>query len=274
MADYQQVLPPLTGFDPFASTGAISVGNPPNTVSVLYGSFDPAAVGAKLSAWGYHSQDRGDGVTAWIIADDHNIDTTKLDPDTGIGPGMGGWLNVVWVSKSRIAYGRATSDLAAALPAQSKPLSADGAVGALADCLGPAVVAILITGPKLDTKGVSAIAFGVTATSASDIREEIYAAAPDAAGAQALATGFTKAVTSGMDYVRYQKWADQLSDPQTKVIGGAQHVVQMSAKPTDPQRASMVIDLVAQNDFAGLLGLPQTIRKPGGGTITVPPPSS
>lgn len=261
LAQYQQLLPPLTGFDPATATSAISVGHPPNTASVIYGSFDPKAVGAKLAAWGYHSQDRGDGVTAWIFQDDHKIDLSRLDPSTGIGPGMGGWLNVVWVSKSSIAYGRATSDLAAALPAQSKPLSGDPMVSSLADCLGPTVVALVITDPQqIATSGISAIAFGVTATGTSDIREEICAAAPDAAGAQAFATGFTKAVAGGKDIYTDQPWANLLSDPQTKVIGGAQHVVRLSAKPTDPKGASLVVNLVEQNDFAGLLGLPQTVK--------------
>lgn len=279
LAQYQQLLPPLIGFDPSTATSAISVGNPPDTASVLYGSFDPKAVGAKLAAWGYHSQDRGDGVTAWIFQDDHKIDMSKLDPSTGIGPGMGGWLNVVWVSKSSIAYGRATSDLAAALPAQSKPLSGDPMVGSLADCLGPSVVALVITDPKqIDNSGISAIAFGVTATGTSDIREEICAAAPDAAGAQAFAAGFTKAVTGGKDVVTDQAWSNLLSAPQTKVIGGAQHVVQLSAKPTDPQGASLVVNLVEKNDYAGLLGLPQTLRNGRtvnpDGTLGSPSPSS
>lgn len=278
LAQYQQILPPLIGFDPATASSAISVGSPPNTVSVLYGSFDPKAVGAKLAAWGYHSQDRGDGVTAWIFQDDHKIDMSKLDPSTGVGPGMSGWLNVVWVSKSSIAYGRATSDLAAALPAQSKPLSGDPMMGSLADCLGPAVVAVVITDPQqIRSSGISAIAFGVTATGTSDVREEICAAAPDAAGAQAFAAGFTKAVTSGKDVVTDQPWANLLADPQTKVIGGGQHIAQLSAKPTDPKGASLVVNLVEQSDFAGLLGLPQTLKNGRtvnpDGTLGSPSPS-
>ena len=262
LAPYESVLPPLTGFAALSAASAIDVGSPPNAVGVLYGSFDPAAIGAKLSAWGYHSQDRGDGVTAWIVQDDHKIDMSKLDPTTGVGPGMTGWLNVIWVSKSRIAYGGATSDLADALPAQSKPLSDDAAVGALADCLGPAVVAIVLNDPKqINAKGISAIAFGVTATSASDVREVICASATDAAGAQAIATGFTKAVTSGQDFVTNQPWAKLLADPQTKVIGGPQNVAQLSAKPAAGGQgdAGLVVNLVQQNDFAGLLGLPQPV---------------
>lgn len=261
LVSYESVLPPLTGFAALSAASAIDVGSPPDAVGVLYGSYDPAAIGAKLRAWGYHSQDRGDGVTAWIVEDDHKMDPSKLDPTTGIGPGMpGGWLNVIWVSKSRIAYAGATSDLAAALPAQSKPLSDDPVVGALADCLGPAVVAIVLTDPKqINAKGVSAVAFGVTATSASDVREEICASATDAAGAQAIATGFTKAVTGGQDFVTNQPWAKLLADPQTKVIGGPQNVAQLSAAPAagGQGNAGLVVNLVEQNDFAGLLGLPQ-----------------
>lgn len=276
LTQYASLLPPLTGFDSTTATSAISLGNPPNQVGVLYGSFDPTAVGAKLAAWGYHKSDRGGGVTAWVFQDDHQQDMSKLDAN-GVGPGMTGWLNVIWVSTSSIAYGGATSDLAAALPAQSKPLSGDAVVGALANCLGTTLIAYVITDAKqIGTSGISAIAFGVTATSASDIREEICAAAPSASGAQAFATGFSKAVGSGLDYVRNQPWSTLLSDPQTSVIGGGEHVVRLTAKPVDPQGASLVVSLVEQNDFAGLLGLPQTLRggrmvNPNGTLVPISP---
>lgn len=274
MADYFQVLPPLTGFDSTTATSAVTVGYPPNQISVLFGTFDPAAIGTKLAAWGYHKQDRGDGVTAWIFSDDHKLDSTKLDPSTGIGPGMTtGWLNVIWVSKTSIAYGGATSDLAAALPAQSQPLSKDAVVGPLADCLGPTLAAVLITSPKLiGSSAVPAIAFGVTGTSTADAREEICAEAPDDAGAKSLAAGFTKAVTSGHDYVQNEAWSKMLSDPQTTVIGGSKHVVQLSAKPVDP-RLGLVFQLVEKNDFLNLLGLPEVqsgTRSPGG-SVTLSP---
>jgi len=273
LTQYESLLPPLTGFDPATATSAISLGLPPNAIGVLYGSFDPAAIGAKLAAWGYHKADRGGGVTAWIFQDNHQMDLTKLDAN-GVGPGMTGWLNVVWVSKSSIAYGSATSDLAAALPAQSKSLSGDHMVSSLADCLGSPLIAYVITDAKqINNSGISAIAFGVTATGTSDIREEICAAAPSASGAQGFATGFTKAVGSGLDYVRNQPWSALLTDPQTKVIGGSENVVRLTAKPVDPQGAALVVNLVAQNDFAGLLGLPQVISKVGlpGGAVTLSP---
>ncbi|WP_370381743.1 hypothetical protein [Catenulispora sp. GAS73] len=273
LTQYASLLPPLTGFDSTTATSAISLGTPPNQVGVLYGSFDPTAIGAKLAAWGYHKSDRGGGVTAWVFQDNHQVDLTKLDAN-GIGPGMAGWLNVIWLSKSSIAYGSATSDLAAALPAQSKPLSGDPMVGPLADCLGSTLIAFVETDAKqINNSGISAIAFGVTATGASDIREEICAAAPSASAAQGFATGFTKAVGSGLDYIRNQPWSTLLTDPQTKVIGGSENVVRLTAKPADPQGAALVVNLVAQNDFAGLLGLPQAINKPGSpaGATTLPP---
>lgn len=270
LAEWDTALPPLTGFDPLTATRAISVGNPPNGVSVLYGSFDPAAVGAKLAAWGYHKEDRGDGVTAWVFQDDHKIDLSKVDPATDIGPGMGGWLNVVWVSKSRIAYGRATSDLTAALTGSAKPLSDDATVGALADCLGSPLAAEMIKDPKLAQSGVaSAVAFGVVGTGAADLREEICATAPDDAGARALAAAFTKAVGSGFDHRTNQPWSALLSDPQPAVLGGPAHVVRLTAKPVGP-RVQLIFDLAAQEDYLPLLGQPDGAKSPAGGSATLP----
>jgi hypothetical protein len=259
LGEYSQLLPPLTGFDSLTATSAISVGTPPNTVGVLYGSFDPAAIGAKLAAWGYHESDRGNGVTAWVFKDNHELDLSKADPATGVGPGMTGWLDVIWVSKTSIAYGGATSDLAAALPAQATSLADDPVVAPLADCLGSPLVAVVMTDPRLiGGSGVSALALGVTATGAADTRLEICAVAPDTAGAQSFAAGFTKAVGSGRDPVTDQPWANLLSDPQTSVIGGAKHIVRLSAETAGPDGAALATSLVEQNDVVGLLGLPVT----------------
>ncbi|MBS2537601.1 hypothetical protein KGQ20_33105 [Catenulispora sp. NF23] len=253
---YWSLLPPLTGFDSTAVTSAITVGNPPNAVGILYGGFDPAAIGAKLAAWGYKKQDRGGGTTAWISNDDHKIDMTKLDPVTGVGPGMTGWLNVIWVSRTSIAYGGATSDLAAALPAQSKPLSGDNVVSSLADCLGSPLGAMVLTDPKtIGNSAATGVAFGVTATSASDAREEICVAASAAAGAQTIATAFTKAVTTGTDLVQNNPWSKELTDPRTDVLGGSAHVVRLSATSAD-QQSGLVFRLVEDDDFGTLLGWP------------------
>jgi hypothetical protein len=271
LGEYSSILPPLTGFDPSSATSAISVGNPPNLVSVLYGSFDPAAIGTKLAAWGYHKQDRGGGVTAWVFADDHKIDMTKLDPDTGVGPGMGGWLNVIWVSKTSIAYGRATSDLAAAVPAQSTSLADDPMIGSLADCLGSPLAVMLLTGQKqIQSSAVTGIAFGITGTGTADLQEEICVAAPDAAGAQTLAAGFTKAVGSGFDYRLAQPFSAMFSAPQTKVIGGSAHVVRLSAKPVAGQDPTVLFKMVQESDFLSLLGLPEVVQR-GGAPVTLAP---
>lgn len=273
---YSGVLPEHTGFNYTTGSSAISFGTLPNTVQVLYGTFDPAAIGAKLAAWGYKSSDRGDGVTAWVFEDDHKIDMGKLDPSTGVGPGMTGWLNVVWVSKTSIVYGGATSDLAAAVPAQGKALADDPVVGPLADCLGSPLAAFVITDQKqIQNSKVSAIALGVTGTSASDMRMEICAAAPDAAGAQTFATEFTKAVSSGKDLVRDEPWSNLLSDPKASVIGGASHIAQLSAKPAEAPAGLLMTGLVEKNDFLGLLGLPTPgARVPAGGTDTETSPTS
>ncbi|WP_194924452.1 hypothetical protein [Catenulispora pinisilvae] len=253
---YWALLPPLTGFDSTTVTSAVTVGNPPNAVGVLYGSFDPAAIGAKLAAWGYKKQDRGGGVTAWISNDDHKFDATKLDPTTGVGPGMTGWLNVIWVSNTSIAYGGATSDLAAALPAQSKPLSSDNVLSSLADCLGSPLGAMVLTDPKtIGNSAATAIAFGVTATNASDAQEEICVAASDAAGAKTIATAFTKAVTTGTDLVQNNPWSKELTAPQTDVLGGSAHVVRLSATSAN-QQPGLVFRLVTEDNFGTLLGWP------------------
>jgi hypothetical protein len=269
ISSYSQVIVAPTGIDPNSATSAVSVGAPPNSVEVLYGSFDADAIGAKLAAWGYRKQDRGGGVTAWVWSDDHKFDLSKLDPNTGIGPGMtGGWLDVAWVSKTRIAYGRATSDLAAALPEQSKPLSGDPVVGPLADCLGSALAGAMVTDQaEIKDPSVSAMAIGVTATSAADVRQEFCVSAPDDASVQTFAAAFTKEIESGEDFVNNVQWSTELSNPKADLLGGPQHVVRLSATPVDPAQSGLVFDLVDRDDYKTLLGLPMKAKN---GTTVYP----
>lgn len=264
LRSYYKVVDPIIGIDLNSVTTALSVGRPPNNVEVLYGSFDADAIGAKFSAWGYHKQDRGHGVTAWIWTDDHLIDNSKIDPNTGIGPGMDtGWLNVVWVSKTRVAYGRATADLAAALPEQSKPLSGDSMVGPLADCLGSPLSAAMSNGPAASgDKAIPAVALGVTGTGAADVREEICVATLDDATAQKVATAFTTAVAGGTDFHSQMKWSAELTDPKAEMLGGDRHVVRLTARPTDQVRVDFVIQLMYEDGYKTLLGLP--VRGKGG----------
>lgn len=262
LRNWYKVLDPITGLDLNSVTTALTVGRPPANVEILYGSFDADAIGAKFAAWGYKKQDRGDGVTAWIWRDNHEIDAGKVDPDTGIGPGMDtGWLNVVWVSKTRVAYGRATADLAAALPEQSEPLSGDSVVGPLADCLGSALTGIVLNGPPVTgDPAIPAMAVGVTATGPADIREEICVAAPDDATAQKFATAFTTAISNYTDFRSDMKWSAELTDPKTEKLGGEQHVVRLSARPAGQGRPDFVTSLVYNADYETLLGLPMKTK--------------
>lgn len=218
-----------TGIDPMSASSAMTIGEPQQTVGVLFGSFDPAVIGGKLAALGYQRTDHGGGETQWQIADDHKapLDGTLADL------GMLDQLNVVRVSPSRIVYGGATADLDAALPAQSAPLSKDPVVGGLADCLGPAASA-LIAQSRTVTPFLSRepIAIGIRATTPTDMVDELCIAAPDDATAQKFAAAFPLQVKTGTDVLQKEPWSAVLADPHATVLGGKAHIVQLTARPT------------------------------------------
>lgn len=222
-------LPALTGIDlAKVSTGAV-FNRQGGEVGVLYGSFDPSSIGAKLTALGYNASDLGDGEKQWVPSGVPTVDNPLSRSDEGY------LLGVIRVSRSRIVYGAAASDLDAVL-ANTRRLSDQPDVAAIAGCLGPAAAAELEFQPGLRPLGV-----GVTATSASGVRMEVCIATASDAAARTLSSALVRQLNSG----RMLTLADQLSNPETEIVGGPSHLVRLSGR-------SSTADL-SDDRFAGLV---------------------
>jgi hypothetical protein len=245
IAAQSQLLPDKTGIDLTRAASAITIGRPPNQVGVLYGSFDAAAIGAKLQALGYNKHvDGGDRV--WTLHDDHQLDPSGPLADLGIVA----QLNVVHVSATRIIYGGASSDIDQALI--GKPTLADDPTFAgLAGCLGNARAAVLQTDPQT---WPLPFGVGVTATSATDEEEVLCVATKDDATAKALAAAWPGRVATGMSLSAAGPWSDLLTAPQAKVQGDAAHIVQLRAHTADDHRPGVLLNATNTRDLSALLG--------------------
>ncbi|MBW8802720.1 MAG: hypothetical protein JF587_02490 [Catenulisporales bacterium] len=243
---YDEALTPVIGFSAKAPF-VLTLGKAPNEVTVLYGTFDPAAIGTKLQGLGYKQTDRGHGETQWLIRDDHQFDMNQQPEALGA---MLSTLNVIRVSKDRIVYGGATADLDAAVPAQSASLAADPAAGEIAKCLGADA-----SGEFTTTYSVP-LAVGI----GSDGTETLCVAAEGDRSAQAYGDIFTTQITKGESVVSRLPWSQLLADPKAESLGGKAHVVRLTARSVTTGHL-ILPEALLNGDVATLIGLPAPAGK-------------
>ncbi|MFE9424687.1 hypothetical protein ACFYNO_17145 [Kitasatospora sp. NPDC006697] len=235
-------LPQLTGIDPASAATALSVGAPPTAVGFLYGSFDTAAIGTKLTALGYHRQDLGHGEALWTIRDDHQLDAGSPLTELGIA----GELNVIRLSPARLVYGGAHSDLDRALATSGPALADDRLIGGLASCLGDTARAAQIG----QDPTVGAAPFGLGISQAGG--EVVCLSAPSADAAQAMATAWPQRAATANSAKTDQPWSTRLADPAATVVGGPAHLVRLTARPTDSDQ--VLFQASMNQDLGELLG--------------------
>ncbi|MET8977137.1 hypothetical protein ABZX85_16090 [Streptomyces sp. NPDC004539] len=224
LAPAATLLPDLTGIDPFAARTALSVGKPPDEVGFLYGSFDPAAIGAKLKKLGYAEHPLGGGESTWTVRDDRAIDPADPLAQIGIVTSM----NVVRVSPRRIVYGGAGADVDRALKGTGA-LADDKAVGAVADCLGEVRAAWI----GLDEKTApEPMGIGVRQPAKGAATEVVCMTTASGDAAESIASAWPGRVRSTTSMVSNEPWSKLLSHPEAEVIGGSSHVVRLTARPT------------------------------------------
>ncbi|MFF7981764.1 hypothetical protein ACFZDK_21980 [Streptomyces sp. NPDC007901] len=243
LADAAALLPGLAGIDPFAARSALSVGQAPDPVGVLYGSFDTTSIGAKLRKLGYAKHDLAGGETAWIIRDHHKID--EKDPLAQLGIPTA--LNVVRVSPRRIVYGGASADLDQALTG-TEPLADNEAVGRIADCLGEVEAARIGLDPAT---AETPLGIGVLGSSGGDATEAVCMTTASRDAAEAIASAWPGRVRSTTSRLSDEPWSKLLTQPRAKVIGGPSHVVRLTARPTGSTR--VLFDAWTAKDLGPLL---------------------
>ncbi|GAA1952489.1 hypothetical protein GCM10009738_27530 [Kitasatospora viridis] len=240
----QSQLPLLTGIDPAAGRPALSVGRPGDAVGFLYGSFDAAGIGANFRKLGYQHKDLGGGETEWLVRDQDRTDQTSPLAQLGITTA----LNVVRVSPNRIVYGEVSADVDQAL-AGGPTLADDAAVGPVAGCLVDTVAAQIGQDPKV---GRQPLGVGVRAPVPTDATEVICLPTASDAAAQAAAAAWPGRVASARSTVWAEPWSALLTAPQATVVGGPDHLVRLTARPTTT--VQVLFQAVQNADLGSLVG--------------------
>ncbi|MBR7836119.1 hypothetical protein KDL01_22775 [Actinospica durhamensis] len=240
------------GFAPLGVSAAFTVGNLPHQVTVVYGSFDAASIGAKLGKEGFKQRGTPDGGTLWGYGTDGQ---TSMNNPTGV-PNLSEFL----VSSSRIALGDASDDVEAVAGPVRAPLSSVAGLKAVAQCLGPALAAVitprtLSANPSPDTP---MLGIGLLADTASDASEEVCVTASSASSASAIAAKWTSAVTTGRSTRLAEPFSELLTDPQATILGALDGVmtVRLTAKPAAGSRVGTVLTTFysASVDLDALIG--------------------
>lgn len=236
------------GFDPLAVTAAASVGNEPRQITVDYHDFDATAVGSKLSKEGFKQHGTADGGNLWSIGDN---DQTDVDNPTGLPN-----LNVLLVSSSRITLGGSSADVKAIAGPVGTPLSR-GAMGAVADCLGPALAA-LIAPRSANPTNPPLLGIGLLAPSVADAHEELCVQVPSTAQGAAVAAAWTAQIKSGKSTRINAPWSTLLTNPQAQVLGAVNGVttVRLTASPASGAHLGALLETYfsASSDMDGLIG--------------------
>lgn len=243
---------PTIGFDLFGVSAALTVGNLPHQVTVVYGSFDAASVGAKLGKEGFKQRGTADGGTLWGYGTDGQ---TNVNNPTGLPN-----LNEFLVSSTRIALGDASADVETVAGSASSPLSGTAGLEAVAKCLGPALAAVITprTLSATPAPGTPMLGIGLLADTASDASEEVCVTASSGSSASAIAAKWTSAVTTGRSTRLAEPWSQQLTDPQATTLGAVDGVitVRLTAKPAAGSRVGTVLETFysASADLDVLIG--------------------
>jgi hypothetical protein len=241
------------GFDPLKAAAAVTVGQLPNQVTVLYGSFDASAVDSKLSAAHFKNKGTAGGGTVWALGADNQ---QNLQNPTG-NP----LANDIDVTAARIAIGPSATDVDALAAPSGAMLSSNSAINALASCLDGASAGIIsqpssgTIGQPTSTPDSRPIGIGLVAPSAQSAGEEICASAADSATATAIGANFTKQIETGTSRRLNEPWSKVLVDPQASVVSSSPAVVRLTTRPGSGSHIGVLLEslFAAESDLSTLI---------------------
>lgn len=208
------------GFDPFKSRYAVTVASGSQTVTLVFGTFDPSAVGAKLSAAGFTRRDGG-GDAIWTYK---SVGTSQADNPTGDPT-----ANVIDVSATRLIAGNDVA-LIQGLASNAKSLATEAVPKELAGCLGSATTGVIGALPDpTGGKELPAAAMGITATSPTSMTATVCVAATDEKSAATMKARWTDQLANAEVPGKNVPWSEVLTSPEATQYSSAGDVIRLTA---------------------------------------------
>ncbi|GAB3897262.1 hypothetical protein GCM10029964_079830 [Kibdelosporangium lantanae] len=225
------------GLDPDKVAGAITAGLPPDATGLLTGDFDPATIGARLTAAGGREEKAGD-LTKWTLAGDHEINLDSPFADLGIV----NQLNKVAAGRSTFAFASTTAGLQATID-PDKSLARNPTLAALSNCLGDVRVAVLAV-----ARQPAPIAAGVRDNPTTDV---LCVLAPDGDKAKSWAKTAGDNLDHGRSTRTQQPWNTLLAEGKAEEVTG-DRAVRVTAKPRSAS-VDVLIQAIRNEDTTSLV---------------------
>lgn len=223
-----------------AVTAAVTVGVVPARASILFGRFDPTAIGKKLAAAGYTQQGTDGDATVWLYSS-----ATATPAESPVADSS---VDTIALAATRIIYSSSLDAIEQIAVPPTRSLHTDAAFASVADCLGSAKAGLIDPEPVSVPEYRLTMGSGLQASSVKDAREEYCVDEPNAAAAAALEANWTKQLTTGRRPTTGAPWAREFSDPRAQIASSAPTVVRLTA---DPVAADNVGDLLFIADAGG-----------------------
>jgi hypothetical protein len=244
IAGFEEEAGSVLGFDPLKATAAVTVGQPPSQATVLYGTYDAASIGRKLTASGFKQKGAAAGGTLWAYGPDNQVNVNNPTGDAQ--------MNDLNVATSRIAYGGSSVNVDRLVAPTGPTLASNAQLSALASCLGDASAAVITT--FAPSPGSTLYGIGLVGSSGKDASEEICVSAKDSATASAIGANWTKQLETGRSQRLDQPWSKLLIDPQASVVSSSPAVVRLTSKPAAGSHVGVLLEsfYAPETDFTVL----------------------
>lgn len=229
---FGQAETPNPYIDLTAVTAAVTVGIVPAQASILYGRFDPAAIGKKLAAAGYTQQGTDDDATLWLYSS-----ATATPAESPVADST---VDAIALAPTRIIYSSSLDSIEQIAVPPTRSLYTDTAFASVADCLGSAKAGLIDPEPVQPPEDRLIMGVGLQPSSAKDTRQEYCVDEPNGAAASALEANWTKQLTTGRRPSTDTPWSQEFGDPRAQIASSAPLVVRLTADPVTPDDSDLL----------------------------------
>ena len=231
-----------TGINLFGENYAITVGEPPASVTLVANGQDDSLVTGKMTKLGWK---KGDGGT---LAGPP-LSTASLDTETALYAIS---MRKVQAANSDVVVGGASADLGQIGSPSGSTLADDTGMKALAGCLGNVVAATMYSGRYANIKAApTEVAVGISqpAKATAAPHAVVCVSWPNQAAADTYEANVRKELATGMSLRTVERYSSLLRHAAVTNVGGDAHVVEWQA---DPSTAETVFEMQVNNDLPAL----------------------
>jgi hypothetical protein len=233
VAENIDTVPVGVGFNLYGEDYSISVGEPPESESLMAGGQSASQITGHLTGLGWK---RSGG--AGKLVGPPPLAASSSVGELAIGAAQ------VQLTGSDAVFGYSGANLSLIGTPNGATLASDPLIGALAQCLGNVVAADLFSGGYLGGKKPAGVAVGISqpASNTATPQAVVCVSWSTQAAATTYAADVRRALSS-VDPVEDEPYSDSLTHATVTTVGGSQHVVEWQADtPKSAQTAFLMVE--------------------------------